>query len=95
MSGNLKVVGKRFLERQIIIWSFLRTYKAKIKIVPPATFKKPLCSMALIQVSQISFENEVFKWQHFYNKIVNKQDIITDMGLIFGQLIMHDKMKLV
>ena len=31
----------------------------------------------------------------FYNKIVNKQDIITDKELIFGQLITHAKMKLV
>ena len=30
--------------------------------------------MALIQVSQISFESEVcgVKWQHFYDKVVNK-----------------------
>ena len=53
--------------------------------------------MAIIQVSQISFENEVCgeKWRHFYNKVVNRKDIVTDMELIFDQLITHDKMKLV
>ena len=35
------------------------------------------------------------KWRHFYNKIVNKLDNVTDMGLIFGQLIAHNKVKLV
>ena len=35
------------------------------------------------------------KWRHFYNKIENKQDIVTDIELIFGQLITDDKMKLV
>ena len=53
--------------------------------------------MVLIQVSQMSFESEVcgVKWRHFYNKIANKYDIVTDMELIFGQLISLDKMKLV
>ena len=53
--------------------------------------------MVLTQDSQISFEREVceIKWWHFYNKAVNKLDIVTVMGLIFGQLITHDKMKLV
>ena len=53
--------------------------------------------MALIQVSQILFETEVcgVKWQHFYNKIVNKEDIVADMEAILGKLITHDKMKLV
>ena len=53
--------------------------------------------MTLIQVSQILCENEVcgVKWRHFHNKIVNKYAIVTDMELIFGQLITHDKIKLV
>ena len=53
--------------------------------------------MAFVQVCQISFESEVYgvKWRNFYHKIVNKQDIVTDMELIFGQLITHGKMKLV
>ena len=53
--------------------------------------------MALILVSQISYESELcgVKCQHFYNKIVNEFYIITDMELIFGMLITHDKMELV
>ena len=53
--------------------------------------------MALILVSQISFESEVcgIKWQHFYHKIANKEGIVTDIELIFDQLITHNKMKLV
>ena len=51
--------------------------------------------MGPIQVSQIPFESEAcgVKWQHFYNEIVNKLDIVKDMELIFGQLAIHDKMK--
>ena len=54
-------------------------------------------AMALTQDSQISFGSKVcrVKWRHFYNEIVNRKDIVTDMELIFGQLITHDKMKLV
>ena len=53
--------------------------------------------MALIQISQISFRSEVWgvKWRHFYNKIVNNGDIVSDMELVFRQLITHDKMELV
>ena len=52
--------------------------------------------MTLIQVPQISFESEVcgLKWRHVYNKTVNIYDIVTDMELIFGQLITHDNMTL-
>ena len=51
--------------------------------------------MALDQVYQISFKNEVcaVKLRHFYNKIVNESDIVEDMKLLFGQLITLDKMK--
>ena len=50
------------------------------------------CTIALIQVCQISCENEVcaVKWRNFYNKV-----IVTDMELIFCQLISDDKVKLV
>ena len=53
--------------------------------------------MALIHVSQISFESKIcgVKWRHFYNKIINEYVIMTDMELIFGQLITHDKRNLV
>ena len=53
--------------------------------------------MTLIQVSQIPFKSKVcgVKWWHFYKKVVNNEDIVTDMELIFGQLITHDKKKLV
>ena len=53
--------------------------------------------MAVFQAFQISFESEVcgVKWRQFNNKIVNKYNIVTGMELIFGQLITHDKMKLV
>ena len=48
--------------------------------------------MDLIQVPQISFQTKIcgVKWRHFYNNIA-KKDIVTDMELIFGQLIAHDK----
>ena len=49
--------------------------------------------MALIQVSQISFESEVCGING--GKIVNKYDIIADVELMFGQFITHDKMNLV
>ena len=53
--------------------------------------------MALIQVCCISFaiENEVcgITWWHFHNNIAKKQNIVTDIELIFGQLVTHDKMK--
>ena len=46
-------------------------------------------TVALIHVSQISFDNEVCgaKWRHFYNKIVNNSSIITDVRFKFGTLV--------
>ena len=46
--------------------------------------------MALIQTSLESGICGV-KWRHFYNKIVNKESIVADIELIFGQLITHDE----
>ena len=52
--------------------------------------------MALIQVSEMSFESDVcgVKRRHFYNQIENKSNIVTDMELIFVQFITYDTMKL-
>ena len=42
--------------------------------------------MALTQISQISSESEVcgVKWWHVYSKIVDEQDIVTDIEFTFG-----------
>ena len=64
---------------------------------PTRTSKKTcltsFCAMALINVFQISFKSEIceVKWGHFYNDIVNEKNIVTDIELIFGQLMTHDK----
>ena len=53
--------------------------------------------MAYIQVSRILFENEVcwVKRRHVYNNLQSNKINVTNMELIFGQLVTHDKMKLV
>ena len=52
--------------------------------------------MALIQVSQISFESEVHgvKWRHVYDRIINKISLQICSSYL-AKLITHDEMKLV
>ena len=83
-------------------FEYVLTYTVYIPVIaskmPKVRFwDQARTSMALIQVSQISFESEVcvVKWRNFHSKTVNEWYISTDMKLIFGQLITHDKMKLV
>ena len=59
---------------QKVVGVILNVNLHEICIFQDIKFRTNLITMALIQVSQTSSDNEVcqVKWKHFYNKIVNE-----------------------